>query len=64
MKLVENGSALTDPLVIEHMRTFALLKLGVSLADQEEAPAVKLDWLLKINEAVLERQRKAMTADG
>lgn len=33
----------------DEFRTWKLLSMGVSLTEQETAPAVRLDWLLAID---------------
>ena len=45
----------------EYLRVYRLTtELGLPPNVQDDQPAVTLDWLLKIHEAVVKRQRKEM----
>jgi hypothetical protein len=58
--LIENGSPIDDPDLVEYVRTYRLATEPFCLPPsvQEDEAAVTLDWLLKIHEAAMTRMKR------
>lgn len=54
--------AIDDPELLDHVRTYRLATEPFHMAPsvQEEQPAVTLDWLLRIDDAVAAARAKAL----
>lgn len=62
MKLIEHESPIDDPELLEYVRAYNLAAEPFCMPPtvQEEQPAVTLDWLLKISEAIAVRLKAQM----